>query len=107
MKLVINSLGAHLMSGFASAMSLAVALGLDARTTLEAIQSGGFSSPVFAHRGPKVLARDFSPDFTLRLMLKDQRLALDQGLRAPGGDRGERILTAAPTSPLASRGRVA
>jgi 3-hydroxyisobutyrate dehydrogenase-like beta-hydroxyacid dehydrogenase len=76
LKLVVNSLGAHLMTGFASAMVLATRLGLDPQVTLDAIQSGAFSSPVFSHRGPRILDRDFSPDFTLRLMLKDVQLAL-------------------------------
>jgi 3-hydroxyisobutyrate dehydrogenase len=81
-KLVINSLGAHLMAGFAASLTLAVKLGLDPQTTLDAILAGGFSSPVFQHRGPKILAGDFTPpDFTLRLALKDQRLALDAAAR--------------------------
>jgi 3-hydroxyisobutyrate dehydrogenase len=79
---VVNALGAHLMAGLASSLTLAVKLGLDPETTLDAILDGGFSSPVFFHRGPKILARDFSPpDFTLRLALKDQRLALESAAR--------------------------
>jgi 3-hydroxyisobutyrate dehydrogenase-like beta-hydroxyacid dehydrogenase len=75
-KLVQKGLGAHLLSGFSSALVLARALGLDPVRTVEVIQQGAFSSPLFSAKLPKVLARDFSTDFSLALMLKDQRLVL-------------------------------
>jgi 3-hydroxyisobutyrate dehydrogenase-like beta-hydroxyacid dehydrogenase len=82
-KLVLNGLGAHMLSGFVSALVLARALGLDPARTVEVIQQGAFSSPLFAAKLPKLLARDFSPDFSLALMGKDQRLVLDAA-RAAG-----------------------
>lgn len=82
LKLVANGLAAHMITGFSSVMVMARALGLDPEVTLEAIQSSAFASPMFAHRGPKLLARDFSPDFTLRLGAKDWRLAIETAAAA-------------------------
>ncbi len=75
-KLVLNGLGAHMMTGFAAMMVLAARLGLDQRAMLEVIGSGAFSSPLYLAKGPRMMARDFAPDFTLALMHKDQELVL-------------------------------
>ena len=75
-KLVLNGLGAHMMTGFAAMMVLAARLGLDLRAMLDVIGSGAFSSPLYAAKGPRMMARDFAPDFTLALMHKDQELVL-------------------------------
>jgi 3-hydroxyisobutyrate dehydrogenase len=76
MKLVLNGLGAHMMSGFSALLVLGRRLGLEPRTMLEVIEAGAFSSPLYRSKGDKILARDFSPDFTLALTLKDQELVL-------------------------------
>jgi 3-hydroxyisobutyrate dehydrogenase-like beta-hydroxyacid dehydrogenase len=76
MKLVLNGLGAHMMTGFAAMLVLGVKEGLDMRAMLDVIGAGAFSSPLYATKGPRMLARDFRPDFTLALMLKDQELVL-------------------------------
>lgn len=76
MKLVLNGLGAHMMTGFAAMMVLGVAQGLAPATMLEVIGAGAFSSPLYAGKGPRIMARDFQPDFTLALMHKDQELVL-------------------------------
>jgi 3-hydroxyisobutyrate dehydrogenase-like beta-hydroxyacid dehydrogenase len=95
-KLVLNGLGAHLLSGFSSMLVLARALGRDPARTVEVIQQGAFSSPLFAMKLPKILARDFSPDFSLALMLKDQRLVLGAaqaaGLELPTLDAIARLI---------------
>ncbi len=75
-KLVLNGLGAHMMTGFSAMMVLAARLGLDLRAMLEVIGAGAFSSPLYAIKGPRMMARDFSPDFTIKLMHKDQELVL-------------------------------
>jgi 3-hydroxyisobutyrate dehydrogenase len=84
-KLVLNGLGAHLLTGFCAMMTLGVRQGLDARRLLEVIQAGAFSSPLFGGKGPRIFARQFDPDFTLSLMLKDQELVLKtaEGLGYP------------------------
>ncbi len=75
-KLVLNGLGAHMLSGFCAMMTLGVRQGLDARRLLDVIQAGAFSSPLYAGKGPRIFARNFDADFTLSLMLKDQELVL-------------------------------
>lgn len=75
-KLVLNGLGAHMMTGFSAMLVLAARLGLDLSAMLEVIGSGAFSSPLYASKAPRMRARDFAPDFTLRLMHKDQELVL-------------------------------
>jgi 3-hydroxyisobutyrate dehydrogenase-like beta-hydroxyacid dehydrogenase len=57
-------------------MVLGARLGLDPNIMLEIIGAGAFSSPLYASKGPRMLARDFSPDFTVTLMHKDQQLVL-------------------------------
>ena len=76
MKLVLNGLGAHMMTGFAAVLVLGVRQGLDPRTMLEVIGAGAFASPLYAGKGPRMFAREFAPDFTLQLMHKDQELVL-------------------------------
>jgi 3-hydroxyisobutyrate dehydrogenase-like beta-hydroxyacid dehydrogenase len=76
MKLVLNGLGAHMLTGLCATLVLGARQGLAPRIMLEVIQSGAFSSPLFAGKGDKILARDFSTDFRLDLMLKDQQLVL-------------------------------
>ncbi|HEX8954332.1 MAG TPA: NAD(P)-dependent oxidoreductase [Polyangia bacterium] len=75
-KLVLNGLGAHMMTGFAAMLVLAARLGLELPAMLEIIGAGAFSSPLYAGKAPRMLARDFAADFTLQLMHKDQELVL-------------------------------
>jgi 3-hydroxyisobutyrate dehydrogenase len=76
LKLVLNGLGAHMIAGFCATLVLGVKQGLEPRQLLDAIQAGAFSSPLYAAKGERLLAGDFAPDFSLELMLKDQRLVL-------------------------------
>ena len=76
MKLVLNGLGAHMMTGFAAMLVLGAKQGLAPRTMLEVIAAGAFSSPLYTSKAPRMFARDFQPDFTLALMHKDQELVL-------------------------------
>jgi len=76
MKLVLNGLGAHMMTGFAALLAFGARQGLAPRAMLEVIGAGAFSSPLYASKGPRMMARDFRPDFTLALMRKDQELVL-------------------------------
>lgn len=76
MKLVLNGLGAHMMTGFAAMLVLGVKQGLAPRTMIDVISAGAFSSPLYASKAPRIFARDFAPDFTLALMHKDQELVI-------------------------------
>jgi glyoxylate/succinic semialdehyde reductase len=82
MKLVLNGLGAHMLTGFTAMLSFGARQGLRPRDMLEVIGGGAFSSPLYAGKGEKILKRDFLPDFTLALMLKDQDLVLETAMVA-------------------------
>src|SRR5436305_13116261 len=70
-KLVMNLQIALIYEGFAEALTLATRLGVDIDKLLPLIQASMVKSGVVEYKAPFVLKRDFTPNFTLRLMLKD------------------------------------
>jgi 3-hydroxyisobutyrate dehydrogenase-like beta-hydroxyacid dehydrogenase len=94
-KLVMNLQIALIYEGFAEALTLAAKLGVDAETLLPLIQASMVNSGVVEYKAPFVLKRDFSPNFPLRLMHKDLRLALEAAkelrVRLPGLETVEEI----------------
>ncbi len=76
-KLVMNLQIALIYEGFAEALTLATKLGVDAEVLLPLIEASMVRSGVVEYKAPFVLKRDFSPNFPLRLMYKDLRLAMD------------------------------
>ncbi len=75
-KLVMNLQIALIFEGFAEALTLATKLGVDPQQLLALIDSTMIRSGVVEYKAPFVLRRDFTPNFPLRLMHKDIRLAL-------------------------------
>ena len=75
--------------------TLAAKLGLDAETLVPLVQASMVNSGVVDYKAPFVLNRDFSPNFPLRLMLKDIRLTLETAKEArvklPGLETVEEI----------------
>jgi len=94
-KLVMNLQIALIYEGFAEALTLATKLGVDAETLIPLIQASMVHSGVVEYKAPFVLRRDFSPNFPLRLMKKDLRLALEAAKEArvklPGLETVEEI----------------
>jgi len=94
-KLVMNLQIALIYEGFAEALLLATKLGVDAATLLPLIEASMVRSGVVDYKAPFVLQRDFSPNFPLRLMRKDLRLALEAAKEArvklPGLETVEEI----------------
>jgi 3-hydroxyisobutyrate dehydrogenase-like beta-hydroxyacid dehydrogenase len=76
-KLAMNLQIALIYEGFAEALTLATKLGVNAATLLPVVQASMVHSGVVEYKAPFVLKRDFSPNFPLRLMHKDIRLALE------------------------------
>jgi 3-hydroxyisobutyrate dehydrogenase len=70
------------------ALLLAQAGGLDLESTLAAVEGGAAGSWMLSHRGPQMIARDWTPGFTIDLQQKDLRLVLDAadelGVPVPG-----------------------
>jgi 3-hydroxyisobutyrate dehydrogenase-like beta-hydroxyacid dehydrogenase len=77
MKLVLNGLGVHMLTGLQALIVLGRKLGLDGVTMLDVIGRGAFSSPLFQSKGARILDGDFAPDFTVKLLRKDQALVLE------------------------------
>jgi len=81
-KLAMNMQIALIFEGFAEALTLATKLGVDTQQLLSLIEATMVRSGVVEYKGPFVLKRDFTPNFPLRLMHKDIRLALEAAKEA-------------------------
>jgi len=81
-KLVMNLQIALIFEGFAEALTLATKLGVNVESLLPLIQASMVKSGVVEYKAPFILRRDFTPNFPLRLMLKDIHLALDAAKEA-------------------------
>src|SRR5882672_4327811 len=75
-KLVMNLQIALIYEGFAEALTLATKLGVNVDALLPLIQASMVRSGVVEYKAPFIMRRDFTPNFPLRLMLKDIHLAL-------------------------------
>jgi 3-hydroxyisobutyrate dehydrogenase-like beta-hydroxyacid dehydrogenase len=76
-KLAMNLQIALIYEGFAEGLTLAAKLGVDVQNLIGVIQASMVRSGVVDYKAPFVLKRDFTPNFPLRLMHKDIRLALE------------------------------
>jgi 2-hydroxy-3-oxopropionate reductase len=94
-KLAMNLQIALIFEGFAEALTLATKLGVDAQQLVSLIEATMVKSGVVEYKAPFVLQRDFTPNFPLRLMHKDIRLALEAAKEArvklPGLETVEEI----------------
>lgn len=81
-KLAMNLQIAMIYEGFAEALTLATKLGVPAETMMPLIQASMVKSGVVEYKAPFVLKHDFSPNFPLRLMYKDIKLALEAAKEA-------------------------
>jgi 3-hydroxyisobutyrate dehydrogenase-like beta-hydroxyacid dehydrogenase len=94
-KLAMNLQIALIYEGFAEGLTLAAKLGVDPATLVPLINASMIRSGVVEYKAPFVLARDFSPNFPLRLMRKDIRLALaaakEARVKLPGLETVEEI----------------
>jgi 3-hydroxyisobutyrate dehydrogenase-like beta-hydroxyacid dehydrogenase len=76
-KLAMNLQIALIFEGFAEALTLATKLGIDSEQLIALINATMVRSGVVEYKSSFVLQRDFTPNFPLRLMHKDIRLALE------------------------------
>jgi 3-hydroxyisobutyrate dehydrogenase/2-hydroxy-3-oxopropionate reductase len=94
-KLAMNLQIALIYEGFAEALTLATKLGVSIDRMLPLIQASMVKSGVVEYKAPFILRRDFSPNFPLRLMLKDIHLALDAAkevrVKLPGLETVEEV----------------
>jgi len=79
MKLIVNMIMGSMMAAFGEGMALAGRNGLDLSTLLEVLDSGAMQNPMFRIKGPNVIKGQYQPNFPLKHMQKDMRLALALG----------------------------
>jgi len=79
MKLVVNMVMGEMMVALAEGLALADKAGLSAGDLLDVLAAGAVSNPMFALKGPKMVAGDFTVAFPLKHAQKDLRLALALG----------------------------
>jgi 3-hydroxyisobutyrate dehydrogenase/2-hydroxy-3-oxopropionate reductase len=94
-KLAMNLQIALIYEGFAEALTLATKLGVDINRLIPLVQASMVRSGVVDYKAPFVMKRDFSPNFPLRLMLKDIHLTLEAAkearVRLPGLEAVEEV----------------
>jgi 3-hydroxyisobutyrate dehydrogenase/2-hydroxy-3-oxopropionate reductase len=94
-KLAMNLQIALIYEGFAEALTLATKLGVDINRLLPLVQASMVRSGVVDYKAPFIMKRDFSPNFPLRLMLKDIHLTLEAAkearVRLPGLEAVEEV----------------
>jgi len=81
LKLINNCLVGVQAASLAEALALIERSGLDGPKALDVITNGAPGSPLVKTLSPRMTARDYTPNFLLRLMAKDLAYALDEGHR--------------------------
>ena len=81
-KLAMNLNIGLIYEGLAEGMVLARKLGVQPEKLSELIMASMLRSGVAEYKLPSMISHDFSPNFPLRLMLKDIRLMLEAGAKA-------------------------
>lgn len=61
---------------------MAESVGLNPSTMIEVIGQGAIQSPVYALKGPKMIAKDHAPNFPLKHAHKDMALASEMAEQA-------------------------
>jgi 3-hydroxyisobutyrate dehydrogenase len=77
MKLVNNTLLAFANEGVVASIALAHRVGLETQRVIDALRGGPLVSPWAAAKLERIARDDYSPQFALRLALKDVHLALE------------------------------
>jgi 3-hydroxyisobutyrate dehydrogenase-like beta-hydroxyacid dehydrogenase len=77
LKVLLNGIGAHHFVAFTSMLVLGERAGLAREVLVDAFTSGAFASPSYLGKRAKVLAHDYTPEFSLALTLKDAALNIE------------------------------
>jgi len=79
-KLACNILIGQMIVGLGQTLALAGAGGVPVETMLDIIASSNLASPMYASKGKTIAEGNFKPNFIVRNMLKDLRLASDYAI---------------------------
>jgi 3-hydroxyisobutyrate dehydrogenase-like beta-hydroxyacid dehydrogenase len=77
-KLALNLIQSGMLAIFAEGMALGKKMGLPPATLAQVLEHSAGNAPLFRFKLPYLLQRDFSTNFSLRLMDKDVKLALEE-----------------------------
>jgi 3-hydroxyisobutyrate dehydrogenase-like beta-hydroxyacid dehydrogenase len=77
LKIVLNALGAHQLAAFTSMLVLGERAGLARRVVIDAFTTGVFAAPSYIQKREKMLAKDYSPELTLAVGLKEAQLNIE------------------------------
>jgi len=81
MKLVNNFLCGVQAASLAEAMAVIERAGLDRDQALDILSNGAPGSPLLRNLSKRMVAREYSPNFALKLMAKDLSYAIAEGRR--------------------------
>jgi 3-hydroxyisobutyrate dehydrogenase len=81
LKLINNFLGGVQAAALAEALTVIERSGLDRTKALEVLTNGAPGSPLVKTLAPRMAARDYAPNFLLRLMAKDLKYASAEAAR--------------------------
>ncbi len=70
-KLINNVIGATFAAILGEGISFAEKVGLNIPALIEVLSSGAYKSPLIEFKGPKMMKKDYSTQFSLDLMFKD------------------------------------
>ncbi len=76
MKLVVNMIMASMMSSLSEGLVLAQQAGLPPTDVVQVLGLGAMANPMFALKGPKIIADEHTPNFPLKHAQKDLAFAI-------------------------------
>jgi 3-hydroxyisobutyrate dehydrogenase-like beta-hydroxyacid dehydrogenase len=98
-KLACNILIGQMIVGLGQTLALASEGGVDVETMLDIIGASNLASPMYASKGKQIADKNFKPNFIVRNMLKDLRLASDyandKALTLPANDANRELFVKA------------
>jgi 3-hydroxyisobutyrate dehydrogenase-like beta-hydroxyacid dehydrogenase len=80
-KLVLNLIQSGMLAAWSEGLALGKRLGLSPDLTLRVLENSAGNAALFRYKGPFLLKRDFSTNFSLKLMDKDIKLAMKEAER--------------------------
>lgn len=87
-KLVLNLIQSGMLALWSEGLALGKRLGLSPTLTLQVLEHSAGNAALFRYKGPFLMKRDFTTNFSLKLMHKDIQLALGEagklGMDLPG-----------------------
>jgi 3-hydroxyisobutyrate dehydrogenase len=80
-KLVLNLIQSGMLQAWSEGLALGKRMGLSPALVLQVLENSAGNSGLFRYKGPFLLKRDFSTNFSLKLMDKDIKLALGEAVQ--------------------------